>query len=78
MIKAYEITDASALAPFMYLQLMISTFYGWLIFNTLPDAFTILGMSVILASGLYVLNEGRKNANLAKLTKGNEVSATPE
>ena len=78
MIKAYEITDASALAPFMYVQLMISTFYGWLIFNTLPDAFTILGMSVILASGLYVLNEGRKNANLAKLTKGNEVSATPE
>ena len=78
MIKAYEITDASALAPFMYVQLMISTLYGWLIFNTLPDAFTILGMSVILASGLYVLNEGRKNANLAKLTKGNEVSATPE
>ncbi len=78
MIKAYEITDASALAPFMYVQLMISTFYGWLIFNTLPDAFTLLGMGVILASGLYVLNAGRVNAKIAKINKGNEVSATPE
>lgn len=75
MIKAYEIADASALAPFMYVQLMISTFYGWLIFNTLPDAFTLLGMGVILASGLYVLNAGRVNA---KVARGNEVSATPE
>jgi len=78
MIKAYEITDASTLAPFMYVQLLFATFYGWLIFNTLPDAFTLLGMLVILASGLYVLNEGRKNAKLAALNKGNEVSATPE
>ncbi len=75
MIKAYSIADASTLAPFMYVQLLIATFYGWLVYNNLPDGFTLLGMLVILASGLYVLNEGRKTASRAR---GNEVAATPE
>ena len=75
MIKAYSIADASTLAPFMYVQLLMATFYGWLVYNNLPDGFTLLGMLVILASGLYVLNEGRRNAVRAR---ANEVAATPE
>jgi drug/metabolite transporter (DMT)-like permease len=75
MIKAYSIADASTLAPFMYVQLLIATFYGWLVFGNLPDGFTLLGMLVILASGLYVLNEGRRSAHRAR---AKEVSATPE
>jgi len=49
--------------------------YGWLVYNDVPDGFTLLGMLVILASGLYVLNEGRKTASRAR---GNEVAATTE
>ena len=75
MIKAYSIADAATLAPFMYVQLLIATFYGWLVFGNLPDGFTLLGMLVILASGLYVLNEGRLSANRLR---AKEVSATPE
>jgi drug/metabolite transporter (DMT)-like permease len=75
MIKAYSIADAATLAPFMYAQLLVATFYGWLIYDNLPDGFTLLGMLVILASGLYVLNEGRKTSLRAR---ADEVSATPE
>ena len=75
MIKAYEKADASTLAPFMYVQLMIATFYGWLIYDDLPDGFTLLGMLFILASGLYVLTEGGRNATQART---NAVSSTPE
>lgn len=75
MIKAYSRADATALAPFMYVQLLVATFYGWLIYDNLPDGFTLLGMMVILSSGLYVLNEGRKIAALARV---NEVASTPE
>ena len=75
MIKAYSRTDAATLAPFMYAQLLVATFYGWLIYDNLPDGFTLLGMLVILTSGLYVLNEGRKiNAR----ARADEVAATPE
>jgi drug/metabolite transporter (DMT)-like permease len=75
MIKAYSHADAATLAPFMYVQLLVATFYGWLIYNNLPDGFTLLGMLVILASGLYVLNEGRRTAARAR---ADEVAATPE
>lgn len=75
MIKAYSRADAATLAPFMYAQLLVATFYGWLIFDDLPDGYTLLGMLVILASGLYVLNEGRKTAQRAR---ADEVAATPE
>ena len=75
MIKAYSRADAATLAPFMYAQLLVATFYGWLIFDNLPDGYTLLGMLVILASGLYVLNEGRKTARRAR---ADEVAATPE
>jgi drug/metabolite transporter (DMT)-like permease len=75
MIKAYLRADAATLAPFMYVQLLVATFYGWLIYDNLPDGFTLLGMLVILGSGLYVLNEGRKTSLRAR---ADEVSATPE
>ena len=75
MIKAYALADAATLAPFMYAQLLVATFYGWLIYDNLPDGFTLLGMLVILASGLYVLNEGRKSNVRAR---ADEVAATPE
>ncbi len=75
MIKAYARADAATLAPFMYAQLLVATFYGWLIYDNLPDGFTLLGMLVILASGLYVLNEGRKTSLKAR---ADEVAATPE
>ena len=75
MIKAYSHADASTLAPFMYVQLLVATFYGWLIYDNLPDGFTLLGMLVILSSGLYVLNDGRRAARQAR---ADEVASTPE
>jgi S-adenosylmethionine uptake transporter len=56
----------------------VATFYGWLIYDNLPDGFTLLGMIVILASGLYVLNEGRKSDRALQQARADEVSSTPE
>lgn len=75
MIKAYAHADAATLAPFMYAQLLIATFWGWLIFDNLPDRFTLLGMIIILGSGLYVLNVGRK---ADRRTRADEIASTPE
>ena len=44
------------------MQLLVATFWGWLIYDNLPDGFTLLGMLVILSSGSYVLNDGRRAA----------------
>ncbi len=60
MIRAYTLSDARTLAPFMYFQLGVSTLYGWLVFGTLPDGFTLLGMLIIIGSGLIVLVDMRR------------------
>jgi drug/metabolite transporter (DMT)-like permease len=73
MIKAYEIASATALAPFMYLQLLIATFYGWFVFSNLPDGYTLLGMSFILLGGFIAMRYERSRAHVIPAA-----SATPE
>jgi drug/metabolite transporter (DMT)-like permease len=76
MIKAYEMASATALAPFMYLQLLIATFYGWLVFANLPDGFTLAGMAFILAGGFVAMRHERRSHPAT--TQVTAVAATPE
>jgi drug/metabolite transporter (DMT)-like permease len=54
IIRAFSITEASILAPFGYLGLIFSVFWGITLFDQYPDRWTILGALVIAAAGLYV------------------------
>lgn len=60
MIKAFAAAPASTLAPFTYLQLVWSTLIGWLAFGDFPDGWTLIGASIVAASGLYVLYRERR------------------
>jgi drug/metabolite transporter (DMT)-like permease len=60
MILAYRQGEVSLLAPFTYAQLLTSTLLAWLIFGGAPDATTLAGMAVILASGAYTLHREQK------------------
>jgi len=54
LIKALEIERASVLSPLGYTQLIWVTLLGFLIFSQLPDAHAVIGMVIIVGSGLYV------------------------
>ncbi len=56
LIKAYRIATASALAPYPYLQMVWMIAAGWLVFDQLPDGWTLAGAAVIVASGLYIIH----------------------
>jgi drug/metabolite transporter (DMT)-like permease len=43
----------SVVSPFDYLQLVGATLYGWLLFSDLPNLHTMMGASLIAASGIY-------------------------
>ena len=58
-VKAYHRAQASLLAPLTYVQLLWSTALGAVIFATLPDAYTIAGAAIIVASGLYTAHRER-------------------
>lgn len=52
LLFAYARAEAAVLAPFVYLQLVSAVALGWLVFEDLPDAFTWLGLSLIIGAGI--------------------------
>ncbi|UOM34969.1 DMT family transporter [Acuticoccus sp. I52.16.1] len=59
---ALRFTEASAVAPFQYLEIVAATAIGYLWFGDFPDALTWVGTGLILASGLYVAHRERRLA----------------
>lgn len=62
MIKAFETAPASLLAPYTYTQLVWATAFGYLAFGDFPDGWTLVGMGVIVASGVYIFYRERRLA----------------
>lgn len=58
-ILAYRSAPASLIAPFIYFQLISMVALGYLIFGDLPDAWTLAGSTVVIASGLYLVHRER-------------------
>jgi drug/metabolite transporter (DMT)-like permease len=56
LIRAYRLASASMLAPFNYTSIIFATVFGYLVFDTLPDGWTLLGAAIIVASGVYVFH----------------------
>jgi drug/metabolite transporter (DMT)-like permease len=53
--QAHRHASAAVLGPFLYQQILYMTFWGWLVFHQVPDAFVIAGAAVVVLSGLYLL-----------------------
>ncbi|MDX2306781.1 MAG: DMT family transporter [Hyphomicrobium sp.] len=56
LLHAYRLAPASAVAPFLYFQLLSMVAFGYVVFGQLPDAYTIAGAAVVVASGIYLFH----------------------
>ena len=54
--EAFRHGQASAVAPFEYTALAWGAGIDWLLWHTLPQAHTLIGASIIIASGLYLIH----------------------
>jgi len=54
MARSMVLADASAVAPLHYVRLVWAIGIGLLVFNHVPDAWTLAGGGLIVASGIYV------------------------
>ncbi len=54
-IYAYRNAPAATLAPMQYFEIVCATVVGWLVFGDFPDTIKWLGISIIIASGLFIL-----------------------
>ncbi|MGQ0610970.1 MAG: DMT family transporter [Paracoccaceae bacterium] len=54
LIRAFSVAEAGAIAPYSYIGLLFAAFYSYVLFDSLPDLMTLVGILVIVGSGLYV------------------------
>jgi drug/metabolite transporter (DMT)-like permease len=52
---AFSMGKASTVAPFEYSALAWGVAIDWLLWDTLPDAYTLLGAAIIIGSGIYLV-----------------------
>ena len=56
VIRAFMLASASLLAPFSYSIIIWSMLIGLVVFNSFPDAITLVGTAILIAAGLYIWN----------------------
>ncbi|WP_317057045.1 DMT family transporter [Roseovarius rhodophyticola] len=54
-IMVMRVGDIAFIAPFRYTGLLWAMVLGWLVFGEWPDALTLLGAAIVVASGLFTL-----------------------
>jgi drug/metabolite transporter (DMT)-like permease len=59
LARAYDAGEVSIVAPFDFMRLPVAALLGYLIFNELPDSWSIAGTIVIIASAIYLMRRGR-------------------
>jgi drug/metabolite transporter (DMT)-like permease len=53
--QAFRIAPAAVVAPFDYTALLWAGIMGWLVWGDVPDALTLWGAAIIVASGLWLV-----------------------
>jgi drug/metabolite transporter (DMT)-like permease len=55
MVEAVRIAPPAAVSPMEYTALIWAAIFDWMIWQLIPEHATLLGSSVIIASGIYIL-----------------------
>ena len=62
LILSLKYADASKLAPFSYFEIITNILIGYYFFGDFPDSWTLLGLAIIVMSGIYIYQR-EKSAN---------------
>lgn len=66
MTQAYRLSRASVVAPFEYVLLIFSLFWGWTVFGEWPQSSVFVGAAIVIGSGVYVfVREGQVKGDAA-------------
>ncbi len=64
-VMVMRVGDIGLIAPFRYTSLLWAILFGWMLFGTLPDEWTVAGAVIVVATGLYTLLRERKLSRAA-------------
>ncbi|WP_220387624.1 DMT family transporter [Shimia gijangensis] len=60
-VKALRLAEASVIGNIQYTQLIYTAILGYVLFDEIPDVYTIFGALFIVSSALFILHRDRKN-----------------
>ena len=60
MVEAFRLCEAALVAPFKYTSILWAILFGYFIFREVPELNTLVGASVVISSGIYILHRERK------------------
>ena len=60
--EAFSHGEASVVAPFEYSALAWGVAIDWLLWQTLPDQYTLIGAAIIIGSGIYLIRHEKVHA----------------
>ena len=60
LILSFKYSEASKLAPLSYFEIVSNTIVGYLLFKNFPDNWTLIGLFIIISSGLFVFYREKK------------------
>jgi drug/metabolite transporter (DMT)-like permease len=59
LFSAYSIASPAVVSPFEYSILLWSSLIGWLYFKEIPNFTTVIGILIIVSSGIYIFMRER-------------------
>jgi drug/metabolite transporter (DMT)-like permease len=59
-IDALKVIKASFAAPFVYLTVLLATFWGYILYDEIPNDNTIIGAALIIIAGFLIIKIKRK------------------
>lgn len=69
LLKAFALADATALAPYRYIELVVSAIIAYLVFQEIPTKATIIGSLVVIPSTLFIIYSEKKQLNKSENIK---------
>ncbi|WP_373504929.1 DMT family transporter [Aestuariivirga sp.] len=54
VVKAFDYSEASLLAPLAYTEMIMAVAAGWYFFGDFPDLWTFVGVGILIACAIYI------------------------
>jgi drug/metabolite transporter (DMT)-like permease len=55
LTHAFRLAPVAVVSPFEYTALIWATLLGFLLWDELPDSYTLIGAGIVISSGLYII-----------------------
>lgn len=76
-IMVMRVGEISFVAPFRYTSLLWALILGWVVFGDWPQAITLVGAAIVVASGIFTLTREARVNRRARAARQKELSLGP-